>query len=413
MQSHLNENSSDQVVQHDDEQLRRATLRVQLTHDMHMHAYIRIPPLVLPPWVACLWPSSLPFGLRFVSAGLPSPVWCGGACCFCVCSPCCFCSCFCSCFASLPCSAYCCVHPACCLPPACCLCFCSCCASVSASLCLGACPSLCRCACLSSIVSVSLCRCACPSVSLSACPSPCRSCSRFVSLMCPKSFVQCCFLVPFSFPQCLAQGTKAQNSKDKTWHCKPRCICHMLILSSAGNIPIHPWSYDHGPVRAKKCVCKKGHTNWKVNGRTGPDAVWATMLVDPLTQSPASNGPIPSKVHRKVGTSSLAYAPLSMCRWGNLRAKGGASTQFEIYSNSNGGEEGIGPLRRTNPPRFKLCPGLSQQKQGHRKASLQTSEPRLLGTGRGKLMPQPWASGSEPGVKSAGPRCNRWRGKKK
>ena len=88
------------------------------------------------------------------------------------------------------------------------------------------------------------------------------------------------------------------------------------------------------------------------NQRKRPDVVWATMLVDPLTQSPASNGPTVSNDSWEDGRSSLAYAPLSMCRWGDRRSKGRVLTHFEISSKSNGGEEGIGPFRCTKPPRF-------------------------------------------------------------
>ena len=52
------------------------------------------------------------------------------------------------------------------------------------------------------------------------------------------------------------------------------CYCRTLLLLMAGNIPIHPWSYDHGPGRARRIGSDVGHASWKESkkGRalTGP-----------------------------------------------------------------------------------------------------------------------------------------------
>ena len=184
------------------------------------------------------------------------------------------------------------------------------CPSVALSLCPSVALSLCPSVVLSLCPSVSLSL--CPSVSLSLCPSLCLS----VSLK-SASFVV--------FPQLLCCWLKrtAQNSKDKTRHCNPCCHCKYIAIVFGGK-------YNRGPP----LVVRPGAGTWmerfaqgrvcqsEGDQRTGPDVVWATLLVDPLTRSPATNGPTLSNDHWTIGTPSLAQAVLDAYRWGNLRPKG-------------------------------------------------------------------------------------------
>ena len=65
---------------------------------------------------------------------------------------------------------------------------------------------------------------------------------------------------------------------------------------------------------------QEGTFHSEAEGLKRPGAAWATSAVDPLTQSLQTNGPTVSRLQWRNGRSSLAYAPLSMCRWGGLRS---------------------------------------------------------------------------------------------
>ena len=180
--------------------------------------------------------------------------------------------------------------------------------SVGPSLCFSVGPSCC--------VGLSCCVCPFCCVCLSVCPTPCQSCS----LVFPRSSVQPCSSLPVFF-LCLAEENKVQNSEDKTWHCKPCCICHNLILSWAGNIPNHPVPCGIGPVRVRRSVGDVGHASWKVcreQGRTlfGQVVSWVSRTrrtVPPSVMHTGKLAGLKSFTQFRVRTDGGTLGPRRYC----------------------------------------------------------------------------------------------------
>ena len=100
---------------------------------------------------------------------------------------------------------------------------------------------------------------------------------------------------------------------------------------------------------------------------------------------------------------------------GNFRAMGRVQSQFSnSILNSNGGVEGIGRFRRTNPPFFdsKIAPDSPSKKVAYREVSRRTPADQFYsGAGRGKRVPQcSGVSECDHLAESSGRRCYiRWR----
>ena len=126
-----------------------------------------------------------------------------------------------------------------------------------------------------------------------------------------------------------------------------------------GSCAIHPIAYAMGPVRRWTCVRKGEHGIRKVKGERGrapPGPVAVSWQVPWKRALRKQQRMVPPQVwlHRTNATLSFAYADPETCRWGNLRAKGGHRSHFEIFSNSNGGWRAVGRFRRSEPALFKM-----------------------------------------------------------
>ena len=326
-------------------------------------------PLSLPLPVPLSVPVSVPLSC-LVRLSLPASV------CPCCCP--CFCPCWCPCFC-----------------PCCRLCFCPClaCPSPCPSVCLSSCPS------------------PCPYVCLSGCPSPCPFLCLPVSLSCLPSLKSCQSCLSISLPSVLAQAL-VQAVLERRRGCNPSLyICYKYSATVLGGKYNHPPSVvRHWAGTWRERLAQGRECNSEAEGRTRPDAVWATSGFDPLTQSPQTNGPTVSKLQWMNCRPSLAQAAPDAYRWGNLRSKGSVQSGLKIHIKIRWPmRKGLDAFAAPTHRRFKFCPETSQQKKAIR-ASLQPPATIPVGTGRGELAPQPGASECEHQVTVAGPRCNRWRG---
>ena len=196
-----------------------------------------------------------------------------------------------------------------------------------------------------------------------------------------------------------------------TWHRGPIGFC-----------AIHPIAYAMGPVRTRRDVCKRGHTNWKANGRTRPDSVWASRELGGKSLGKGHSRKRQTVPPLVKFAGRLVRRCLHSCL--RVRADGGTSGPrvghrpgfLNSTSKSNGGEEAVGPFRGSDPPFFKVNAPDSPSRSPYRKGSRPTPAGQLRGVSRGKRVSQSHG-GSECDhlAESVGPRryvdggIGRWR----
>ena len=113
-------------------------------------------------------------------------------------------------------------------------------------------------------------------------------------------------------------------------------------------------------VRLQAGTCEEGRvqegtSHSEGDQRTRPGCAWG--VVSWVSRKPHST---PSNDRWKNGTSSLAYVPLSMCRWWNRSSRGNF---FEFISS---GPNAMDTFVAAEGPQFKFCPETSQQKKAIR-----------------------------------------------
>ena len=198
-----------------------------------------------------------------------------------------------------------------CLCPSVCLCVCW---PVGQSVCWPVGQSVCR------PVGQSVCHCLCWPVGQLVCQCPCQSVCQCVGV-CLLCFASLPFSCLFSFLSFFFSPLSAQTQSLLQRRDDCNIPLYLLQLSYI-NICNTGGKFDHPPaiVRLQAGTCEKGRMQGRAchseaEGLKRPGAAWG--MVSWVSRNPC---PTVSRLQWRNGRSSLAYAPLSMCRWGGLRS---------------------------------------------------------------------------------------------